>query len=123
MNYAWEGFVDLRLTFLLLSGSLFGVYLGAYGVKVVSERYIRMVTCLIILLCVLSRAIAVPMYLRQLGFLNIDPAWDPWFNSGSKYLLFASGISGVIVILYNVFRAYFARKKIHMTLSYGRTAS
>ena len=49
LNYAWEGFVDIRLTLLLLSGSLFGVYLGAYGVKVVGERYIRMVTCMIIL--------------------------------------------------------------------------
>ncbi|MEW6185638.1 MAG: sulfite exporter TauE/SafE family protein, partial [Thermodesulfobacteriota bacterium] len=86
VNYAWEGFVDIRLTVLLLSGSLFGVYLGAYGVKVVSERYIRMVTCLIILLCVVSRAIAVPMYLRQLGFLDINPAWDSWFNNGSKFL-------------------------------------
>jgi uncharacterized membrane protein YfcA len=123
LNYAWEGFVDLRLAFLLLSGSLFGVYLGAYGVKVVSERYIRLVTCLIILLCVISRAIAVPMYLRQLGIIGIDPALDPWFNRGSKYLLFASGISGVIVILYHVFKAYATRKKIHQTLSYERTAA
>jgi uncharacterized protein len=123
LNYAFEGFVDIRLTILLLTGSLFGVYLGAYGVKVVGERYIRMVTCLIILLCVLSRAIAVPMYLRQLGFLNINPALDPWFNNGSKYVLFASGISGVVMILYNVFKAYNARKKIHMTLSFGRAES
>jgi uncharacterized protein len=123
LNYAWEGFVDIRLTILLLSGSLFGVYLGAYGVKVVGERYIRMVTCMIILLCVLSRAIAVPMYLRQLGYLDISPALDPWLNNGSKYLLFASGITGVVMILYNVSRAYLARKKIHLTLSYGRAKS
>ncbi len=120
LNYAWEGFVDIRLTVLLMTGSLIGVYLGAYGVKVVGERYIRMVTCLIILFCVISRAIAVPMYLRQLGFLDISPSLDPWFNNGSKYLLFASGISGVVMILYNVIRAYRARKKIHLTLSYGR---
>jgi uncharacterized protein len=123
LSYAFEGFVDIRLTILLLTGSLFGVYLGAYGVKVVSEKYIRMVTSMIILLCVVSRAIAVPMYLRQLGFLNISPGLDPWFNNGSKYLLFASGISGVVMILYNVFRAYSARKKIHQTLSYGRVTS
>ena len=73
LNYAWEGFVDIRLTVLLLTGSLIGVYLGAYGVKVVGEKYIRMVTCMIILLCVLSRAIAVPMYLRQLGLPGYQP--------------------------------------------------
>ncbi len=123
LNYAWEGFVDIRMTILLLSGSLFGVYLGAYGVKVVGERYIRMVTCMIILLCVVSRAIAVPMYLRQLGLLDISPDLDPWFNTGSKILLFASGLTGVVMILFNVFRAYRARKKIHLTLSYGRANS
>ncbi len=123
LSYAFEGFVDIRLSILLLTGSLFGVYLGAYGVKVVGEKYIRMVTCMIILLCVLSRAIAVPMYLRQLGLLQISPSLDPWFNNGSKYVLFASGISGVVMILYNVFKAYNARKKIHMTLSYGRAES
>ncbi|MFH0786747.1 MAG: hypothetical protein V2B13_03925 [Pseudomonadota bacterium] len=63
------------------------------------------------------------MYLRQLGFLDISSELDPWFNNGSKYLLFASGISGVVMILFNVFRAYRARKKIHLTLSYGRATS
>jgi uncharacterized protein len=123
LNYAFEGFVDIRLSVLLLTGSLFGVYLGAYGVKVVGERYIRIVTCLIILLCVLSRAIAVPMYLRQLGLITISSSLDPWFNNGSKFVLFASGISGVVMILFSVFKAYSARKKIHQTLSYGRAES
>lgn len=123
LSYAWEGFVDIRLTMLLMTGSLVGVYIGAYGVKVVGEKYIRMVTCLIIILCVLSRAISIPMYLRQLGLLNIDPGFDPWLNNGSKYLLFASGICGVVVILYNVIRAYLARRKIHMTLAYSQPGS
>ena len=118
-----QRFVDIRLTMLLMSGSLVGVYLGAYGVKVVGEKYIRLVTCLIILLCVISRAISIPMYLRQLGFLHLDPGLDPWFNNASKYVLFISGISGVIMILIKVFRAYSARKKIHLTLAYSRTAS
>jgi uncharacterized protein len=120
LNYAWEGFVDIRLTMLLMSGSLVGVYIGAYGVKVVNEKYIRLVTCLIIVLCVLSRAISIPMYLRQLGFLNLDPGLDPWFNNASKYLLFASGITGVVMILANVLRAYRTRKKIHLTLTYSK---
>lgn len=123
LNYAWEGFVDIRLTMLLMSGSLVGVYLGAYGVKVVGEKYIRLVTCLIILLCVISRAISIPVYLRQLGFLHLDPGLDPWFNNASKYVLFTSGILGVIMILANVFRSYSARKKIHLTLAHSRTAS
>ena len=123
LNYAWEGFVDIRLSMLLYVGSLVGVYMGTYGVKVVSEKYIRLVTGLIIILCVFSRGISIPMYLRQLGYLNIDPGLDIWFNGASKYLLFASGICGVVVILYHVFRAYFNRRKIQMTLAFSRSTS
>jgi uncharacterized membrane protein YfcA len=119
LSYAWEGFVDIRLTLLLFMGSLLGIYLGAYGVKVVSEKYIRLVTGLIIALCVLSRGISIPVYLRQLGYLDMDPGMDNWFNYSSKFLLFGSGISAVGLILFHVFRAYAARKKIQKTLSYS----
>jgi len=116
LSYAYQGFVDLRLTMLLYLGSLVGIHLGVYGVKVVNEKYIRVVTSLIILLCVVSRAIAIPVYLRQLGYLAYDAGYDVYFNAGSKFFLFASGISGALVILYHVVRAYRQRRKIQMTL-------
>jgi uncharacterized membrane protein YfcA len=120
LNYAYEGMVDLRLTLLLYLGSLIGVYVGAYGTKVVKEVVIRLVTCLIILLCVVSRAIAIPMYLRQLAWVNLDPAWDAYFNGASKALLFVSGISGAAVILTAVVRAYIRRRGVHATLAFTR---
>src|SRR4030042_1389740 len=80
LSYAWEGYVDIRLTLLLYTGSLVGVHLGTYGVKVVNEKVIRLVTTVIILLCVLSRAIAVPVYIRQLNFLAMDPGWDGYLK-------------------------------------------
>ena len=123
LSYAWEGFVDIRMTMLLFSGSLVGVYLGAYGVKVVNEKYIRMVTGMIIAFCVVSRGVSLPVYLRQLGVLPLDPGLDVWLNLASKFLLFASGICGASLILVNVFRAYSARKKIHTTLSYCQLPS
>lgn len=116
MSYAYQGFVDLRLTMLLYVGSLVGIHLGVYGVKVVNEKYIRVVTSLIILLCVFSRIIAIPVYLRQLGFLSYDAGWDSYFNVGSKFFLFASGICGALVILLQVIRAYRQRRKIQKTL-------
>jgi uncharacterized membrane protein YfcA len=116
LSYAYQGFVDIRLTMLLYLGSLVGIYLGVYGVKVVNEKIIRLVTCLIILLCVFSRIIAIPIYLRQLGFLNLDARWDFHFNLVSKFFLFASGISGCLVILIYVVRAYRQRRKIQKTL-------
>ena len=116
LSYAFQGFVDIRLTMLLYLGSLLGIYLGVYGVKVVNERYIRPVTSVIIILCVLSRGIAIPMYLRQLGYLAIDPGWDKYFNLVSKFFLFASGITGTLLILYHVIRAYRQRRGIQKSL-------
>ena len=123
LNYAWEGFVDIRLTLLLYVGSLVGVYLGAYGVKVVSEKYIRMVTAMIILLCVISRGIAIPVYLRQLGVVAFDPSWDRYLNGASQILLYASGLGGTLLILIQVFRAYRQRQKLQKTIAVVRVAS
>jgi uncharacterized membrane protein YfcA len=116
VNYAYQGFVDIRLTVLLYLGSLLGIFIGAYGVKVVKEVMIRVVTGVVILLCVLSRAIAVPMYLRQLEWISINPDWDKYFNQASKAVLFLAGISGMVVILYNVVKAYRQRRQIQTTL-------
>ncbi len=116
LSYAYQGFVDLRLTMLLYLGSLVGIHLGVYGVKVVNEKYIRVVTSLIILLCVFSRVIAIPVYLRQLGYLGYTARWDFYLNTASKFFLFASGISGALVILIQVIRAYRHRRRIQKTL-------
>ncbi|MFH1060444.1 MAG: sulfite exporter TauE/SafE family protein [Pseudomonadota bacterium] len=123
INYAWAGYVDIRMTLLLYLGSLIGVHLGTYGVKVVNERYIRMVTAVIILLCVLSRFLAMPVYLRQLEILGISADLDVWFNGASKALLFASGIAGTGIILYHVARAYRQRRRLKSSLSAARPAA
>ena len=84
LNYAYQGFVDIRLTMLLYLGSLLGIFIGAYGVKVVKELMIRIVTGAIIMLCVMSRAIAVPMYLRQLGWIDDGPGMGHVLQPGQQ---------------------------------------
>jgi uncharacterized membrane protein YfcA len=117
INYAMEGFVDIRLVVLLYLGSLLGIFIGTYGTKVVNEVIIRLVTGIIILLCVISRAIAIPIYLSQLQIVEIaQPSSFPALNLISKYFLYISGISGVLVILYNVVRAYIKRRKVYATI-------
>jgi len=106
VNYVLEGFVDIRLTILLYLGSLVGIYIGVYGTKVVKEAVIRLVTSVIILLCVISRAVATPVYLRQLGFVHFDEVWDGRLNAVSKGMLFLAGVSGVLVIIFNVVKAF-----------------
>jgi len=117
LSYAWEGFVDIRLVVLLYLGSLLGIYIGTYGTKVVKEKVIRVVTGLIILLCVISRMIAIPIYLLQLHVIDfMDESSIPMLNSLSKYLLYLSGIGGVGVILYNVVKAYIRKKRVYETI-------
>jgi uncharacterized membrane protein YfcA len=117
LNYVFAGLVDLRLTMLLYLGSLLGIYIGAYGTKVCKEVVIRLVTSLVILICVLSRGIAIPIYLRQLGFVSFDPIWDGRLNQISKLFLFAAGLSGTVVILYNVFVAFRRQSQIRKSLA------
>ncbi len=116
LNYGLQGMVDIRLVVLLFLGSLVGIHVGAYGTKVVREVIIRLATSCIILLCVISRAINTPVYLRQLGYADFDPGLDQYFNIASKTLLYASGIIGVLIILFYVFRAFLQRRKIHASL-------
>ena len=117
INYALEGMVDIRLTMLMYLGSLIGIYIGAYGTKVVKEVVIRLVTGLIIILCVISRGVAIPVYLRKLGVIAFNPHYDPIFNNISKGMLFVSGISGVLVILYYVIKAYRRRNRMQAVLT------
>lgn len=117
LNYVLEGFVDLRLVLLLYLGSLLGIYLGVYGTKFVKEVVIRLVTSVVILLCVASRGIAIPVYLRQLGFVDFNEAWVGWLHALSKGMLFVAGTSGVAVILFNVIKAFRKRESIRRSLA------
>jgi len=116
INYAYAGFVDIRLTLLMYVGSLVGLFIGAYGTKVVKEVMIRSVTSITMILCVVSRALAVPVYLRELGWIPLDPKWDPLLNGASKVMLFVAGAVGSFIILFNVVRAYRRRSHIRVTL-------
>ena len=117
LNYVFEGMVDIRCTLLLYGGSLLGIYIGAYGTKVVKEEVIRLTTGVIILLCVMSRIIAVPVYLQMLGYTDMDPSYNYYFNLASKSMLFVSGISGALIIMFFVQKAYFQRRKLETSLS------
>lgn len=117
LNYALEGFVDIRLVVLLYLGSLLGIYIGTYGTKVVKEQVIRFTTTFIILFCVISRIIAIPVYLYQLKMIDwVSKDTLPILNDISKYFLYGSGIGGVGVILYNVIKTYIKKNRVYATI-------
>jgi len=120
LNYAWSGYVDLRLVLLLYLGSLSGIYIGAYGSKVVKEKIIRLITALIILLCVLSRAVIIPVYLNKLNYLVLSEAAIDNLSLISKGLLFASGTVGVGIIFVYLIRAYRKKHNVRQLIDNGR---
>jgi len=116
INYAYQGFVDLRLTMLLYLGSLLGIFVGVYGTKVVKEIMIRIVTGSIIILCVISRLLATPIYLGELGWIPVSPGLATALGYASKLMLFAAGITGGGIIIVQVVKAYNQRRRIQASL-------
>ncbi|MBU2652503.1 MAG: sulfite exporter TauE/SafE family protein, partial [Bacteroidetes bacterium] len=120
LSYAWGGFVDLRLTFLLYLGSLAGTYLGAYGTKVVKERTIRLITALTIMVSVVSRMLNVPIYLHRMEFFTISDSGTEVLSLLSKTILFVGGSAFVVFILFHVMRAYRRRRRVRRMLRRAR---
>jgi uncharacterized membrane protein YfcA len=112
LNYGMGGYVDLRITLLLFAGSLAGLFLGAVGTKIVRESYIRLVTSTLILLCVISRVLAVPGYLRLLGWVQFSSEAAGLLEWASRIFLFGSGVVATTLILYLVFRAHLRELRV-----------
>jgi uncharacterized membrane protein YfcA len=111
-NYALAGFVDLRLTLLLYAGSLVGIYFGAIGTQLVKELYIRLVTAILILLCCVSRGLAIPEYLKDLNLMQFGDQAMMYFGIGSKIFLFGSGIVATSLILYWTLKGHLQKQKL-----------
>lgn len=99
IKYAMHGLVDIRLALILLGGSLFGVQLGAIGTTYVKPYVIKLVMAAIMLIVAVSRGLVVPVYLAQLGIIDL---WQPamgWLQKLSlAFLLLALCVGGFIII-------------------------
>ncbi len=65
--YALDGFVDIRLSMIILAGSLFGIQIGAIGTTYVKDYVVKFVMAAIMLLVLVSRFFYIPGYLSELG--------------------------------------------------------
>lgn len=110
--YAWDGMVDLRLALLLLAGSLAGVYFGTYGTRILKERVMRLITGLIILLCVISRAIEIPVYLSKLDYWSLSGGTESLLSWLSHAVLYTGGVAGMVIILGAVLKSYRRRRAV-----------
>jgi hypothetical protein len=97
--------IDIRLTLIILAGSLFGVQLGALGTTYVKEHMIKVVMGSIMLVVAVSRALAIPEYTNQLGLTNVaDQSVQIMTNISFAIMVFALGM-GAVIILISMFKA------------------
>jgi hypothetical protein len=68
--YALDGFVDIRLSMIILAGSLFGIQIGAIGTTYVKDYVVKFVMAAIMLLVLVSRFFYIPGYLSELGAIT-----------------------------------------------------
>jgi len=74
IQWGLSGLIDIRLTLLILAGSLIGVQLGALGTTYVKDYMIKLVMASTMLIVAVSRGAKIPGYLAD---LNLRPALDP----------------------------------------------
>ena len=70
MFYAWDGFVDIRLSMIILAGSLFGVQIGAIGTTYVKDWVVKLIMAMIMLIVLVSRFFKLPVYLSDLNLIG-----------------------------------------------------
>ena len=99
--YALEGFVDIRLSLIILAGSLFGIQIGAIGTTYVKDYTVKFVMATIMLLVLLSRFFYLPGYLSELQAIEpLSAGTVSVLNGiGQGTLAFALAF-GALMILY-----------------------
>jgi hypothetical protein len=105
-KFALGGLVDIRLAMLILFASLFGVQLGAIGTTFVKPFMIKVVMATIMLIVAVSRALVVPVYLGQLGFLSLEPASVRILERSSFAFMVLALASGAFIIVGAMLRGH-----------------
>jgi len=105
VNWAMHGMVDIRLVLIILGGSLLGVQLGAIGTTYVKEYLIKIVMATIMLIVAVSRALAVPKYLNELGIINMNATLLDILGKISFITMCLALAVGAVIILSSMWRA------------------
>jgi len=103
--WAYYGTVDIRLTLLILAGSLFGVQLGAIGTTYVKEYMIKYVMATIMLIVAVSRFFAIPKYLNALQVTSLSDLSVNIMTQISFGVMCLALLTGASIILVSLFKA------------------
>lgn len=99
IQWGLSGLIDIRMTLLILAGSLIGVQLGALGTTYVKDHVIKIVMSAVMLIVAVSRGAKIPGYLADLGLrAQLEPQLASLLEGVSFWALIAAlGSAGIII--------------------------
>jgi uncharacterized membrane protein YfcA len=99
VQWGLSGLIDIRLTLLILAGSLVGVQLGALGTTYVKDHIIKVVMGSVMLIVAVSRGAKIPGYLADLDLVSpVNPGTLQVLNMVSYWALIAALATAGIII-------------------------
>ncbi|MBW1917332.1 MAG: sulfite exporter TauE/SafE family protein [Deltaproteobacteria bacterium] len=104
------GLIDIRMTLLILAGSLLGVQLGAIGTTYVKDYMIKYVMGTIMLIVAVSRGLAIPQYLKQLQVISMNEGTISLLNKVSYLSMCFALTLGAVIILGAMWKGIRAEK-------------
>jgi len=105
IQWGLSGLIDIRLTLLILAGSLIGVQLGALGTTYVKDYMIKLVMASTMLIVAVSRGAKIPGYLADLNLIQaIDPQVAHVLGQVSFWALVSALASAGLIISVAMFR-------------------
>jgi uncharacterized membrane protein YfcA len=112
-KYALHGLVDIRLSMIILAGSLFGIQLGAIGTTYVKPYTIKLVMGVIMVIVLFSRGLMIPVYLAQLGLIGaIEESTVKVIKNTSFVIMAAALLIGALIVLSAIWKGRKAEKAL-----------
>jgi hypothetical protein len=99
IQWGLSGLIDIRMTLLILAGSLIGVQLGALGTTYVKDYMIKIVMAAVMLIVAVSRGAKIPGYLADLNLIpQLQARLAGGLDSISFWALIAAlAVAGIII--------------------------
>lgn len=114
--YGLEGMVDIRLSMLILLGSLFGIQIGAIGTTYVKDYQVKFTMAVIMLTVLFSRFFYIPGYLGKLGMIEPLPESTvqilKWIGDGVLFLALFLGAYTVLSALFKGMKEHKERQAV-----------
>lgn len=111
IQWGFAGLIDIRLTILLLAGSLIGVQLGALGTTYVKDYVVKLVMGSIMLVVAVSRGLMIPVYLTDLGWADVAAKTMSNLDMWSFIVLILSLSIGTVLILFYTIKGMITERK------------